>query len=155
MLIDFFLSVAQQDGHPKPPPLVKFQLASENIKVAIKQATPLLKMVTEERAGITFANDIERAEHLIVDAIANNAHTNQQMLQVLSYVIIYLASGTPEHLTELESGKVAKVGFILHPGRGLSARQALDAAAKHKMVAVVQGVGRMNLFNFERVVEHA
>ncbi|CAK0739230.1 hypothetical protein CCP1ISM_1010003 [Azospirillaceae bacterium] len=98
----------------QPPYILHFEMESANVRYARDKARLLLKAV-DRNAGRDFANDTARAEYLLADTLAANAHTDPGVMQVLAFILVFLCSETPEALAALVTGRVAKVGYLLTP----------------------------------------
>ena len=106
-----------EGGACAPPYIIHFVMDTANIPLARERAKLLLKGL-DRAANRDFRDDSERAEHLISDTIAANAHTDQRVMQAIAFVLVHLCTDTPEKLAALAGGRVGKAGFLLTPGDG-------------------------------------
>ena len=105
-----------------PPYIIHFEMDWVNVRYARDKAKLLLQAV-DRNVGREIASDTERAEYLIADTLAANAHTDQAVMQVLAFVLVFLCSDSPEKLASLASGTPTRTGYLLTP------RDAADGAA--------------------------
>ncbi len=103
-----------EGGECLPPFIIHFHIDTANIRFAHDKALILLKAV-DRNAGRTFDSDTARAEYLIADAIAANAHTVHEVMQALAFILVFLCTDTPEKMEALVGGEIAKAGTLILP----------------------------------------
>ena len=112
-MIHFFLkqAAAAYSSDVGPPYLLEFKLAQDDIADAQAKADILLDGL-QDQTGI--GDPSQAARLTIADIVLGNGQQDPEHQEVLAYLLVHLATDTPEKLQEIEDGATA-VGFLLSP----------------------------------------
>lgn len=135
-LIEFFLKMdpGQEALSTKPPFILHFGLPRTAIEGARKQAEAAIKGIRAQRP---FANDSHAAQFILADSVITGNLHNPEVKQVLSLLLIHLATDSPEKRETLT--RATMMGYLIAPSP-----QALAHAPETNMTSYMAADQTLN-----------
>ncbi len=130
-MIRFFLkqSSSAYSTDVGPPYLLEFKLELDDIADVQAKADILIDGL-QDQTGI--GDPSQAARLTVADVVLGNGHTDPEHQEILAYLLVHLATDTPEKLQEIEDGATA-VGFLLTPSEDIAIALATQSASPQEL----------------------
>ena len=125
-VIEFFLKMDPGiEALTQPPYILHFGLPKASIENTRKQAEVAIKGLRQQRP---FANDSHAAQFTLANSVLTGNLTRPDVRQVLSLLLVHLATDSAEKREALAKG-ARKVGFLIAPSPQALAHAPEDVSA--------------------------
>jgi hypothetical protein len=110
-VVEFFLKMDSgvEADSTKPPFILHFGVPKTQIETVRKQAETVIKSLRGQKP---FANPSHAAQYTIANSIFTNEIANPDARQILSILLVHLATDSPDKQQTLASG-ATRVGLLL------------------------------------------
>lgn len=127
-VVEFFLKMDSgvEADSTKPPFILHFALPRGQVEAVRKQAETVIKSLRGQKP---FANPSHAAQFTIANSIFTNEIANPDARQILSILLVHLATDSPDKQQTL--AKATRVGLLLAPSPQALANAPENATKSH------------------------
>ena len=137
-VVEFFLKMDNgvEADSTKPPFILHFGLPKGEIEKVRKQAEAVLKGLRTQKP---FANPSHAAQFTIANSIFTNEIANPDARQILSILLVHLATDSPDKQQSLAKG-AKRVGLLLAPSPQALANAPESATQSHSPDVMIKSL---------------
>ncbi len=116
MPVEFLLKSGDgvlETGLPPPPYLIQFSVAPNHVLHLRDKARAILDNTTPRSSSTGSVDDSERAEGFLSEAVTADALLDAGQRTRMACVLLFRCTDTPERLSAVIEGRVARAGLIM------------------------------------------